>query len=666
MAQTYKPAEGEHLTQENTFGIQQNPLASVVDAPEERQYLSYSYTPEERKFVSDWWNEFMLLWQMKNAPQDILGGRTLQSFWDDSVRDYAVIADQIEDPNDPVQQYVSSIARNKSDIFIGNMIGQLLYPSVKAVNADSKTDRVLSRVTRSLLEWAHMNDGYPSETGMVKNVRYVSKMVIEGTVHIQDDVRKDDGLISSMVPNEEIFVPNFWEPDLQKQSHLIRAQLNVTWENAERLYGHCENFQHVKPQFSDFWFIQRPEYKQLFQGIIRNRRVQVMHVWKDLTRAQLKMEIKAGRLSSQTKQAKYYNVMINDIPMYPVDNLSPYKDGLFPISKGIFATMAKSEYYWGNSLPNKIRYDKRWLDAWKTLLRFKGKLNALPPMVSLNGNFVDEEILLPAKITPITEELQLKRIEGVADPISQADVMLLDMAEAEIDSGSAAPSLGGQMPTKRMTKGEVQISDANAKRLMDVFVMQLAFLCQSRSFPIARRLFQFMPRSKVDTIVVSDQRLSDGLRGDLQVIFKKLPKMTHDEVAYHSETLLQKQIKTRKAKEPVDTVFLDPSYLEDINLFLYVDAASVLEDKDAIKKLEHRQNMQMYLSRPDLFSAQEAARMFVRYNDDPDELLVNGDSVTPLPTASIGAFAQAQPQSAPKLQAEAMFPGGLNAPMNLL
>lgn len=634
---------------------------SVLAAPEERQYQSFDYTPEERRFVSDWWNEFMLLWQMKNAPQDILGGRTLQSFWDDSTRDYAVIPDQLEDPNDPVQPYVSSIARDKSDVFISNMVGQLLYPSVKAVNGQNEIDKTLSRVSRSLLEWAHMNDGYPSETGMAKNIRYVHKMVVEGTLHIQDDVSKDDALVSSLVPNEEVFVPNFWEPDIQKQSHLIRAQLNVTWENAERVYGDCDNFGFVAPQFTDFWFIQRPEYKQIFQGIIRTRRVQVLHVWKSLSRAQLQKEKDAGRLPKNAKRAKYYNVLINDIPMYPVDNLSPYKDGLFPMSKGIFATHAKSEYYWGNSLPNKIRYDKKWLDAWKTLIRYKGKLNVLPPMVSLNGNFVDEEIMLPSKITPITEELQLKRIEGVADPISQADVMLMDMAEKEIDRGTVSPSMSGQMPTKRMTKAEAQISDMNAKQLMDIFSLQLAVLAQSRSFAILRRLYQFMPRSKVETITISDQKLGDGLRGDLQVVFKRIPSMSKSEAALTSERIYKQEIKSRKAKEPKDLVFIDPSYLEDINLFLHADAASLLEDKDEIKKAAYRQNVQLYFSRPDLFDQAEVARQFVRANDDPEELLA---AKTPdIQSMELPNYAKASrvPGQAEQQQTPDMFSGGLNA-----
>ena len=113
--------------------MEETKASAIVDAPENKQYETFPYTPDERDFVSKWWNEFMLLWQVKNAPQDILGGRTLQKFWDDSVLDYAVLTGEAQDPNDPVQQYVSPVSRDKADVFIGNMTSQLLYPSVKAV-----------------------------------------------------------------------------------------------------------------------------------------------------------------------------------------------------------------------------------------------------------------------------------------------------------------------------------------------------------------------------------------------------------------------------------------------------------------------------------------------------------------------------------------------------
>lgn len=623
-------------------------MEDVLARPEEKQYQQYEYKPDELRFVSDWWSEFLQMYQIKQEPQPILGdNRTLQQFWDDSVRDYAVMTEDVQDPNDPVQQYVSAVSRDKADVFISNMVGQLLYPTVKAMNPQKEISKVLARVGRGLLEWAHLHDGYPTEDGHAKMVRYVHKEVVEGTVHVMDEVNKEAGLVSSQVPNEEIFIPNFWEPNLQLQSHLVRAQLNVTWENAERVFGHLENFKYVSPS-DDFNMVIRPELKQLFSGIVKDRRVQVMWCWKALTNEQLKKEISSGRLAAKTKRAKYFNVIINSIPMFPVDNLSPFKDGLFPISKGIFCMMAKSEYYWGNSLPNKIRYDKKWLDAWKTLLRFKGKLNALPPMVSLNGNFVDEEILLPAKITAISDELDLRRIEGVADPVNQSDVSLLEMAEREIDRASVAPQVAGQLPTKRMTKGEVLVSDANAKKLLDSFTQQLSFFVQSRSFPILMRLFQFLPRSEFKKIVVPEQKLSDGTRGNLEILFMKSGKMSREEELRSSEIILQGELKAKKRKNPKEAVFVDPEYIKDCEFYLKSDAASGLEDVDAMKRMEFSRNSQLYLSRPDLFNAKEVARLMVQHNDDPDEILATeGEPLMP-ENATLQQFSKTPAPYAPQ------------------
>lgn len=611
---------------------------------------AYDYTPEERQFVSQWWVDFEEMWRMKQEPLDILGGRSITKFQDDSVRDYAVLTGEIEDPNDPIKEYVSSISRDKANIFIANMTSQLLYPSVKAFNNNREIDKVLTKICRPMLEWCNLHDGYPTEDGHIKFVRSVHKMVVEGTTHIQDDFNKEDGLVSSSVPNEEVFIPNFWQPNIQAQPKLVRAQLNVTYAEAEAIYGELKNFEYVS-KFGDSWLFERPELKQKFQGILNNDEVQIMHVWRALTRAELKKEKDKGRVPARAKRAKYYNVLINDIPMFPVDNLSPYKDGLYPISKGIFEHMAKPEFYWGNSLPNKIQHDKKWLDAWKTLLRYKGKLNALPPMVSLNGNFVDEEILLPGKITPINEELDLKKIDGVAEGVSQSEVTLLNDAVKEIDSGSVAPALSGQMPTKRMTKSEVLTADANAKTLLDSFSLQLAFLVQARSFPILFRAFQFLPRGVWKKVAIPDQKLSDGTRGNLEIIFQKIPKMTESEMMRNSIDMLKEEKMQAKKKNKTEKVYVDPSYARDAEYMLRSDAASALEDTDAMKRLEFSRNAQTYLSRPDLWNAKEVARLITIHNDDPDDIL-NEDTQPTMPAAEgnqLGQFAKTPAPYAPGL-----------------
>lgn len=589
----------------------------------------FSPSDEDRKAVFEAWDDFRLMWQVRTMGLSILGGRNIQTFWDDSCTDYAVIV-QPGQPNDPVVEYASNISRDRADVFIANLTKNLMYPNVTAQNNQQEIDRTIGRVSRSLLEWAHNNDGYPSETGHQKLTRYIHKMVVEGTVHVQDDVDKD-GLDSKLVPNEEIFIPNYWQPDIQKQGKLIRARINVLWEEAETMYGQLPNWKYVQPGYADWWFYQRPAFKEQWQGIIMYDRVQILEKWQNCTQKEIKELISKGRLPKGCKRAKWYNLFINEIPMFPYDTLSPYKDGLYPISKGIFTEFAKPEFYWGNSLPNKCRQDKLWLDGWKTLLRYKGKLNVGRPLQSLNGNFVDEDIIVPFKITPVTEELELKPIEGVGDPITQADVQLYEMAKAEVMEGTVAPQNNIQANQKATN---AVIMENNAQIQLDALSLKVAFLVQSRTYPILYRLFQFLPRNTIEKISIPDQKLRNGKRGTLEVIFKKLPPMTKDERMHKSKEIYFEEKEARKKGNAKEVQYIDPEYLRDCNLYLKTDPRSVFENNSDIDTAKFNQSMNLVLSRPDLWDSNEAARIYVEKNDLPEELLVDEQQLPQtLPTA---------------------------------
>lgn len=575
----------------------------------------YIHTEEDTKYINRIWSEFRLMWELRNRPLDFLQ-TNLQGFWDKSNTDYNILA-PLQQEGDPVKSYTSPISRDQSDLFIANLAGQLLIPSVTAENPGIGIDKTIGRIAKSLLDWAHQNDGFPSDNGHQKLTRAIHKMVVEGTVHIQDNV-SIDGLESELVPNEEIFIPNFWESNIQKQGMLIRAKLNLTWEEGEAIWGELPNWKYVKPGFTDWWFVQRPKFKQLWDGILRERRLQVIYVWIPLNKKELAEQKDKGRLDKKCKKAKWFNIIINDIPMLPLDTLSPYKDGEYPISKGVFCYFSKSEFYWGNSLPNKIKQDKDWMDSWKTLLRYKGKLNALPPLISKNGVFIDEEILLPNKITPISDNVELTRIEGVGDPISQSDVKILEMAEADVANSTRAPQIDIDTNAK---VGNASIMESNAQKVMNFFVMQVAFLIQARTFPILMRLFQFLPRSEIKTIAIPDQVLPDGTNGSLEIIWKKLPKMTPKQLMAVSYAIKVEQMDSAELGNNKEIRYLDPEYVRCMNYYVRYDFKRGVMAKSELEKQQFNQNLPIYLQNPDIFNRQRVGRKFIQMNGDDDSLL---------------------------------------------
>lgn len=613
----------------------------------EEEKEQFMPTEKEREIVENSWIEFQELYQLKNEPLDILSGRTLQTFWDQSNQDYVVITEPHEE-NDPVVPYSSSISRDKADEFIGQLVAQLIYPSVTAQNTEQEEDRIMGKVSRALVEFLHDNDGFPSESGHQKMTRYVHKAVVEGTCHVMDTL-STEGLESELVPNEEVFIPNFWQTDIQKQGVVYRAKLNVTYDEVESVFGDFDNWKYVKPMRYDSFFVEHPEFKQFWEGILDEEYMQVLYKWQPLSKKELKEFKKKGKVKSWAKQARFFQVIINNVPMYPKDNILAYNDGYCPINKLIFAKHSKPEFYWGNSLPNKIREDKAWIDAWKTLIRYKAKLNLLKPMISRNGNFIDEEIIMPAKITPLPDDVELKVIDGVAEPLNQSDITVMQMAEGEIERGAKAPQTNID---PNATARAAVIQESNAKILLNSIALELIFFLSARTYPIIMRAFQFLPRNQIKKIAIPEQTLADGRVGTLEVIFENIPEMSVEEFLQKSIDIRSEEKAATKAGQPKNKVYVNPKYARELNYYVKFEAGISAFGKDELKVQKFNVNYDRYMARPDLYNPKKVARQFVQLNKDNEDLLTDEQ----IPTQPPLEQGQLKPQEQKPLEQVPGFP----------
>lgn len=623
-------------------------MSEVLDPQEEQQPEKYSPSEEERKFILRAYSDYQECANIKNEGQDVLGGRTLQTFWDESNYDYNVLVDEM-DIDDPVTPYSSGVSRDKSNTFITNLTLSMLYPSVSAQNKEQKIDHVVSKVSRSILEWQYDNDGRPAESGHVKAVRNTHKQVIEGTVHVQDDIDPDTGgLISQIVPNEEIFIPNFWQPNIQEQPYIFRVQDNVLYDEAKSQFGSLENFDFVEKGPKENWAIgDTPEFKDKFTGIIDDGRVQIVYLWYDIR----KEDFKQYNVPKGVKKAKLFNIMINGVLMFKVDNLSPYRDGCFPINKGIFEMFSKSEYYWGNSMPNKARQDKKWLDGWKTLIRHKGKLGAIPPLLTFNGQLVDSDVFIPGTATPAPAGMtkdDIMATPGTDQGVTQSEFALLQEAKNEIDEGNLSPQASGQ-EGKSQTAREAVIREQNEQKILGGFGLQVAFLVEARTYPVLMRSFQFLPRKKIKKLVVPNQQLKGGANGNLEVIFEKPEIESQEDLETQSLALATEEIKAERKGEAFNRVFVNPAYLKELDVYVKVVADPQPKKTSALRRAEAREKFELYASRPDLFNVRSAARAIVRANEDDETDMIASE---PQPSQL--------PQQAPQSQGQKTLNKSIN------
>lgn len=613
-----------------------------LDPTNEPERGMWSPTDEERTYVSDLLQSFHDCYQLRQEKQEILGGLTLKEFWDRSEADYTVTVDEVQDENDPVRKYQTTISRDKANVFVSHIAGSLMYPDVIAQNPDQSIDQTWGRVGTSLLYWAHRNDGWPNENGQQKAERMAHTTVVKGTAFCLDIVTKE-GLESEEIPVEEMYFPTFWQPNLQKMPVMFRAKLNILFEEAEQMFGEYDNFKYVQKGSS--WISEvtsdSPELKSSFDGIVQEDKVSILYVWKLGRPKELEKLTKKGKVRKSAKRVCFYNVLVNGIPMFEVDNLLPYKHGYYPISKAIFE-MFRSDYLYGNSCPNKMREDKRWKDEWKTLMRYKGKLGALPPTLVIGGA-IDEQMTLPGAQTSVPEGVEVQAVPGVAPGISNSDIQLMQMADGEIDRSSTSPQTAGIRGDKQTARAEV-IQAANAQKMLEPFSRQWAYFMQSRSFHILLSLMQYVPKRSVKKIAVPDQTLQDGLKGTFEVIFEDVRGMEAKEKVQESMKLMVEERDSRKMGKPMERVYASPRLVDDIKFYLFSDASAGLEDKNLVKQQDYTSNLELMLSRPEFVPA-EVAREWVRMKGYNERILAKGTEGQQAP----GMGPQA-PQGAPQGQ----------------
>lgn len=582
----------------------------------------FSPSQEVQDFVMKVYDDFSNDFSLKNQSWEVLNNRSLSQFWQDSNYDYNQIV--VEDANNPVVQYSSGVTRDKANTFITNLTLQMLYPSVTAINDKQQIDTTISQIAKPILKWQYVNDGRPSESGKIKNVRYTHKQVIEGTVHILDTIGADGKLTSMALPNEEVFVPNFYQPNVQLQAHFMHVQQYSSYAEAKAEFGALPNFKYVTSG-SLGWVNQTYAFKEKYKAIVYQDQCTIIRVWYPVSEEELTRLKKIGKLPKHVTKAKYFNVIINSVPMFAYDNLMPYYHGDYPVTKAVFEWFSPSEFYWGNSMPNKCAQDKHFKDGWMTLMRYAAKLSAIPALINFTGQHIENNIVVPGLMTdmPATfDPTKIVAVPGTDKGVTNGMVQMFNQTEQEINRSTASPQTSGQQSGRTQTARETLVIEQNEQKILLGFAQQLTFREEARAFPILKSSFQFLPRQTIKQLSIPNQTFQDGSAGTLEIIFEKLPPMTEDAKLQASHELLKLENKSKKGGNPFHRVYVNPEYIQNVDLYCEAVAEELPAANSSFKEARAQVKWETYKQDPDVFNKQQAARNLVRQMGDNEQELI--------------------------------------------
>ena len=573
------------------------------------------YIPDVKvkDYLQKWYKAFLEDSILKDKYFRKLGHTTLAKFWTTGDDNYDVIV-PVRAKNDWKRSAKRTITRDKADGFISKLVKKIIAPQVIAQNKNQEIDLEASRIFGILLEWWER---------ITKGVRvYIDAIhtaVVQGTVHIGQPVRNGREQ-REIWPNKEIYVPNFKQPDLQKQSHFIRSHI-TSYEEAKLIFGDNERWKYVQPGTPDGWAIEDEYYNNYDTSIIEEDEVLIVYLWEHM-----------GYDENDKPKQKKFNVLIQGINMHDIDNEQNLQHHLYPCSKTVFAKFADAIWYWGNSLPNKVKEDQKYLDAFRTILLNKALINLIKPLMNKGGEHIDDDVIVPGKITLTqTNKEDIYVIDGIADPITSNDIAIEQLVEREVDEGTQPPTSLGQSTKGQNTLGEIQLKDARANELLENFGKLASFLVEDIGEQSLSNIIQFEIKKNIQklvegsemlfqkTIEITNQVLRGGEMGIASLNFT--PEEQHPDPNEIAKKEFDFKKKTGKRK---DINYIDPEYFEELDKFVYIIGNPVDKPNKVVGNILALQRYkEVYFNNPNI-NQKEATRTVIRANDDDeDKLLVD-------------------------------------------
>lgn len=575
---------------------------------EEINALPFDPDERTRQFLTQISKEFSDDRDIKNQGIALLSYRTMQQIWDEALSDYNVLVPP-KRKGDWIVPYASALTQDAVNKWWATLTQDWIFPEITAVNKQNEISRTIGRAMAALLKQAKRTDGYPSENGYLKFSRQTLGGLISGTFHTFVDVYKGRN-ITSIIPNEEVYVPNFYEPNVQKQGHFIWVQEGVTYDELRMIFGGLENWKYVSPgQMSKWNSGVTPLFRNFDNGIVQSDRCQVLRRWAPVPDDELKKGM---------EQDKYFNIIIQGIPMFDPENRSPFRHGFYPVVHGK-ASDWEPNFYWGKGIPHLMREDKKMHDKFKMVVLNKSILNLVPPIVALNGINVTQDAIRPAQITKLKGDINaIQKIPGVAEAVTNADLGIIQNLKTAVGESSADTNPAGTNPKSAR---HAQQQTAEAQLMMQPIGKMLSFAVEAEAWLMCQNIIQFYPQNKIKKIVVPDQTLRNGKRGNMEVQFEKIKPMDQQGLLDRSESLMKQQNDAMEEKEPKEIIVLNQDVLDQIDLYIEVTANPVERQSIAMEQAKTLQNAQFYMSAPNS-NKDEVLRMVARANNDNEDLIV--------------------------------------------
>lgn len=364
------------------------------------------------------------------------------------------------------------IVRNKIMSIAAHATARLLFPKVFAYNQQDEEEEDAAIVLESLQEWAADRSNYAKTslyailtalwspcsivyTDYVETLREVKRIKDGKTVKeiILDETLS--GFIDEVVPRDELYIENWYEPDIQRQGWIIRRKVQSYALARAKYQSKYPNFKYVKPGIQILYNDANQLFYEVYDTNMRQNMVEEVTYWR-----------KADDLKI---------ILVNGVMLTAPDNPNPRNDKQYPFDKFYFSPFDEGRAFDGKSLAFHMNPESKIINTLYPMIIDGTYLSIMPPMVNIGAEVISTDVIIPGAVTTLTEpgsDLKPMTI-GQNYQGLRAGMEALAKVENSLEQAAADPDVPNQQPGNT-TAYEISVQEKNAATVLGLFVKMIS------------------------------------------------------------------------------------------------------------------------------------------------------------------------------------------------
>lgn len=369
---------------------------------------------------------------------------------------------------------VRPIVRNKVFSIAAHVTAHTLFPKIVAFDKDSTEQEEAAQVMSDLIEWSTFNTNatfadvslqavisalvnpvsivWTEYNEVYRTVKRAKKA--DGTYETEQILDEDlSGFRDESIPPDQLYIQDFYQPDVQKQGWLIRRRVRP-YTLLKTLYqDKYPNFQYVRPGVQVLFNDANQQFYEAY----------------DLTMRQDECE----EIIYLNKNLDLRLVVVNGILLSDADAPNPREDKLYGVATfGYEYLRANGDCFYWKSLAFKTMPDDKIVNTLYPMIIDGTYLAIMPPMVNIGGEIITSDVIAPGAVTTFSDpnadlkplSVQSENLKAGMDALFKVEQNITDDAFTPLQQGDM-PEGGGNMPAYNMSQME-----ANAKLMLGPFL----------------------------------------------------------------------------------------------------------------------------------------------------------------------------------------------------